>query len=125
MRRLLLIAVLLSVSQFVGCAGMAAFGRTEDYRNVWPAISGLTALNIGVMVVDERPYVVSHDKSGSVVGVMRAVLGNSFDVTTSSGLPLSRDIEEAVTKGLKNAGIRANVALPPNLTETPIVVPSP
>jgi len=96
------------VGSLGGCAGTAAFGRTENYESAWPAISGYTASNIDVLVLDKRPYVLSNDKKQSFVGLMRGGFGNPFDIYTTSGLPLSEDIEHAVVKGLQNVGIKSD-----------------
>jgi hypothetical protein len=105
MRPLLLAATVIAASWLPGCADQRAYGRTENVQNAWPAVSGYTKSNIEVMVLDQRPYVLSHDKSATFVGLQRGGYGNPFDVATSSGQPLAADLETAIRQGFENAGI--------------------
>ncbi len=110
MKPLHFLALTTAAMLLVGCAGQAAFGRTEDTRSAWPAFNGYTNAIIEVSVLDQRPYVLLGSKTANFVGLSRGGFGNPFDVMTSSGQSLARDLNEAVTQGLVNSGITAVVA---------------
>ncbi len=57
-----------------------------------------------LLVVDERPYVVSGDKDADFVGLQRGGFGNPFDVTTASGKPLAEDVALSLERSLEARG---------------------
>lgn len=96
---LLLLAVPLS-----GCA----IGNTYNYRSptlAQPWIEGKGTL--AVATHDLRPDVVNGDETPDYVGLQRAGLGNPFDASTASSLPLSDDWTFIVTQGLTRGGFTA------------------
>ncbi|WP_299693927.1 hypothetical protein [Hydrocarboniphaga sp.] len=60
---------------------------------------------------DQRPYVVSGDKTPDFVGLQRSRFGIPFDVKTDQGQPLSDDFTRVVVNSLQGAGYQA-AALP-------------
>lgn len=86
----------------VGCA----VGNTYDYSraNVDLAVQGHSEL--GVAVIDRRPYVLSGDKEPNFVGLQRGGFGNPFDVKTESGRPLAVEMAEAMESELKDNGFK-------------------
>jgi len=57
-----------------------------------------------LLVKDLRPYVLNGKKQANFVGLQRGGFGNPFDVTTSSGKPMTEAMSKAISKGLSNAG---------------------
>ena len=57
-------------------------------------------------VEDFRPYVLNGDKEPNFVGLQRGGFGNPFDVTTSTGKPMTEDMSAAIVKGLMDIGYR-------------------
>jgi len=86
----------------VGCA----IGNTYDYSraNVDLAVQGHSEL--GVAVIDQRPYVLNGDKNANFVGLQRGGFGNPFDVRTESGRPLAVEMAEAMESELKENGFK-------------------
>lgn len=86
----------------VGCA----VGNTYDYSraNVDLAVHGHSEL--GLAVIDQRPYVLSGDKEPSFVGLQRGGFGNPFNVKTQSGRALAVEMAEAMTSELEDNGFR-------------------
>jgi hypothetical protein len=55
-------------------------------------------------VEDWRPYVLSRDKEPNFIGLQRGGFGEPWDVTTTSGKPMTEDMSAAIVRGLKDAG---------------------
>jgi hypothetical protein len=87
-----------------------AIAATENFANAWPSVAAYTKVTIEVGVLDERPYVKSGGKSDTYVGATRSLYGIPFNMSTTSELPLAKDIETAVIKGFENSGIDAVAA---------------
>lgn len=82
-----------------------AFGQRVAYHQAGTLdvqASGRHTLVIGVQ--DQRPYVVSKEKSEDFVGISRGGFGNPFDVVTDSGSPLAEDITMSLVKACRNKG---------------------
>ena len=62
---------------------------------------------VAVAVHDERPYVVSGDKTPQFVGVQRGGFGNTFDVKTGGNQPLSTDMAASLVASLSRSGFKA------------------
>lgn len=92
------------------CAAMlggCAIGQQYAYdRATIPLPRVESAGTVGLAVHDARPYVVSGNKDPSFVGLMRGGFGNPFDVTTSSGRPLARDMRDVIERAMKSRGLR-------------------
>jgi hypothetical protein len=86
----------------VGCA----VGNTYDYSraNIDLAVQGNSEL--GLAVIDERPYILSGDKKPDFIGLQRGGFGNPFNVTTESGRALAVEMAEAMTSELEDNGFR-------------------
>lgn len=88
--------------------GACAFGRTYSYSDTPISLQGISSSGaVSVAVQDQRPYVISGNKSEHFVGLMRGGFGNPFDVNTSTGHPLAEDIGAALVRALKERGIDA------------------
>lgn len=85
-----------------------AYGQTGDYRNCWPALDVETNSDVSVMVLDQRAFVLTGDKQDAFVGLSRSRWGIPYDIYTSSGSPLARDLEEAIVNGFNNAALSAS-----------------
>ena len=59
---------------------------------------------IGLLVLDQRTYVLSGDKDPSFVGLQRGGFGNPFDVKTQSGKPLAEEMQSRLARGLEAHG---------------------
>lgn len=86
-----------------GCAA----GNRIDYRQAVPMVNVSTENEVSVLVVDERPYITSRNKSPNYLGNSRALYYNPFKVTTVSGNSLAVDLQVAIIDGLKRNGISA------------------
>ena len=86
----------------VGCA----IGNTYDYSraNVDLAVQGHSEL--GLAVIDQRPYILNGDKEPDFVGLQRGGFGNPFNVRTQSGRPLAVEMAEAMASELEENGFR-------------------
>ena len=73
---------------FSGCA----IGNTHRYDLGNAALVAESDKRVAVCVADERPYVLSGEKPGSFVGLLRGGFGNPFDINTTSGEPMASDI---------------------------------
>ncbi|MEH6474973.1 MAG: hypothetical protein V7727_04755 [Sneathiella sp.] len=86
-----------------------AVGNQYDYKSQ-PIKVGLdTEQKVAVAVVDQRPYIVSGDKTPNFVGLQRGGFNNPFDVTTLSNEPLADSISSAIVASLKHKNIDAEV----------------
>lgn len=86
-----------------------AVGNEYDYKNQPLNFSLESKQKVAVAVVDQRPYIVSGNKTPDFVGLQRGGFNNPFDVTTLSDEPLSDSISSAIVAGLKNKNIDATV----------------
>ena len=99
MKKILLLFIALL---FTGCA----VGNKYNYQSsmitlpVKPSVKRTLILS----VEDLRPDVLSGKVGPNFVGIQRGGFGNAFDVTTSSGKPMTEDMSDAVAQGLRNAG---------------------
>jgi len=86
----------------VGCA----VGNTYDYSqaNINLAVTGHS--DLGLAVIDERPYVLSGDKKPDFIGLQRGGFGNPFNVSTESGRALAVEMAEAMTSELEDNGFK-------------------
>jgi hypothetical protein len=93
-----------------------AFGRTYSYSDTPISLQAVSSTGaVTVAVQDERPYVISGAKPTRFVGLMRGGFGNPFDVNTSSGGPLAKEIGDAIVRAMKARGIDARpVEVQPN-----------
>jgi len=101
MKKILLI---LFVLYLTGCA----IGNKYNYRSSSMAlpIKPVDHRSLILSVEDLRPYVLNGEKEPSFVGLQRGGYGNPFDVTTSTGKPMTEDMSAAIVKGLMDVGYR-------------------
>jgi hypothetical protein len=86
--------------------GGCAVGQKFSYQSVSVPMSRVaSAVPVAIAVQDKRPYVLSHNKPESFVGLMRGGFGNPFDVNTSSGQPMALEMREAIVSGMRAKGI--------------------
>lgn len=78
-----------------------AVGNTYDYRKTAPELSASAARSLMIGVLDQRPYVLSNNKSPSFVGLQRGGYGNPWNVNTVSGGPLVDDLATMVASAYK------------------------
>jgi len=83
-----------------GCA----VGNRYDYRGAIVGLPVTGSGNLAVDVIDERPYIASHEKKPDFIGLQRGGFGNPFNVTTTSGHPLAQDMRDAITSALQKQG---------------------
>ena len=100
--RLWMIMLFASVLLLNACA----VGNKYDYRIPSMPLPVKGSGGVGLVVSDERPYILSGDKAPNFVGLQRGGFGNPFDVTTLSGRPMAQDMTETLTDALKNGGFR-------------------
>ncbi|TGD72658.1 hypothetical protein E4634_14145 [Mangrovimicrobium sediminis] len=97
MKRLAVLALPVLIA---GCA----VGNTYDYGGAAVDLPVQGTGNVGLAVVEQRPYVLDGDKQPDFVGLQRGGFGNPFDVTTQSGKPLADAMADAITRELKENG---------------------
>ena len=97
---LLLVAFALGMS---GCAvgqkvdiGSAAVGSTH--------VDGSALYPMSVAVIEDRPFVISGDKTPDFIGKYRGGYGNPWDVHTAGNVPLATQIHGDLVKFLQNTG---------------------
>lgn len=96
------ITFLLVVILLTGCA----VGNKYSYQASQMALPVTPEENkvLVLLVTDLRPYILSGDKPPDFVGLQRGGFGNPFDVTTTSGRPMTDDMSAAIANGLLNVG---------------------
>jgi hypothetical protein len=87
-------------SLLVGCA----IGNTYDYGHASVNLPVQGQSELGLAVIDQRPYVLSGDKKPNFVGLQRGGFGNPFDVKTESGRALADEMADAVASELRDNG---------------------
>ena len=55
---------------------------------------------VHVYVTDQRPYILSGDKSPDFIGIVRGGYGNPFDFSSSSGNSLAKDLGVAIQQAI-------------------------
>jgi hypothetical protein len=96
-----------NISIAVSCVflGACAVGNKHEYSGPAPDVTVASSNSVAVAVHDQRPYVVSGNKTATFVGLSRGGFGNTFDVTTVSGKPLADDFRTTIAQVLKRNGI--------------------
>jgi len=94
------LGVLLMSGVLMACAA----GNRHCYDDVVATVQYSATESIVVATVDQRPYVLKHDKTAQFVGLSRGGYGNPFDITTDSGKPLSDDVTHATAASLRAKG---------------------
>ena len=80
-------------------------GRSQhDIAAVQVAMPVALTRSVTVSVVDERPYVLSGEKSDQFVGTERGQWSQTNDIKTQSGLPLADDLTAVIADALAAAG---------------------
>lgn len=101
MKNILIIPILFFL---LGCA----VGNQYDYASS-PIVLPLKSTDSETLILhvqDLRPYVLNGKKKPNFVGIQRGGYGNPFDVTTTTGRPMTEDMADAMQNGLQNAGYR-------------------
>ncbi len=101
-----MLRVLLLIVSLLPMPALAAL-HTINYQVAPPALSYDGSGAVVVLVQDARPYVVSGDKSGDFVGLVRGGFGNPFDVGTKSKRAFAEVIGNGVAASLSAAGFNA------------------
>lgn len=101
MKKILLMLLVLFLT---GCA----VGNKYNYRSSSMAlpIKPIDHRTLILSVDDLRPYVLNGKKEPNFVGLQRGGFGNPFDVTTSTGKPMTEDMSDAIAQGLMDVGYR-------------------
>lgn len=93
-------SILILVTLLAGCA----VGNKIDYRAQSVSLSTGSGKSIALGVHDQRPYVLSGDKTPQFVGIQRGGWGNPFDVETESGGTLAQDFATSISSALNRSG---------------------
>lgn len=96
------ILILFCTVCLAGCAGGQKYNYEASSMDMPVKPSEQRALILSVE--DWRPYVLNGDKEPNFVGLQRGGFGEPWDVTTSSGRPMTEDMSAAIVSGLKDAG---------------------
>ncbi len=100
LRRCVLLCLLFSLA---ACSN----GRKIDYSQAYPVVPQTFAKAVEVQVIDERPYVVSGNKKGHFVGLIRGSYYIPYDVNTRSGEPLAQELQKSLLGGFQHKGVTA------------------
>lgn len=84
-----------------------AIGNEYDYNTATPGLAASGTNSVTVAISDQRPYVLSGDKSPAFVGLQRGGYGNPFDVTTTGEQPFATQFSGAVARALSAKGYQA------------------
>jgi hypothetical protein len=87
-------------------AGGCAVGNRYAYDTTVADTGVRGSAAVAVAVHDERPYVVSGNKTPQFVGMQRGGFGNAFDVTTGSNQALSADMTASLAASLRQSGFK-------------------
>lgn len=96
------ILILLCAVYLTGCVAGQKYNYEESSMDI--PVKPSEQRTIILSVEDWRPYVLSGDKEPDFVGLQRGGFGEPWDVTTSSGRPMTEDMSAAIISGLKDAG---------------------
>lgn len=88
----------------VGLLAGCAVGNKVDYRAQSVSLNTGSQKSIALGVHDQRPYVLSGNKTPQFVGIQRGGWGNPFDVLTQSGGPLAQDFTTSIAGALTRGG---------------------
>jgi hypothetical protein len=88
-------------------SGCATFKHT--YHDVSPSTTIRTDKSVAIASLDHREYVRSGRSRPDFVGMLRGGYGNTFDVHTESGRPLSDEFTAAMRGALERNGIQVIV----------------
>lgn len=81
-----------------------AMGQKHAFGTVDPNLQVSGEGQLSVATLDHRPYIVSGDKQVTFVGLQRGGFGNTFDIHTVSGQPMSADITDSLSRALQGSG---------------------
>jgi hypothetical protein len=99
--------------------GGCAVGNKHEYSGPAPDVIVPSNNSVAVGVHDQRPYVVSGEKTGTFVGLQRGGFGVPFDVTTASGKPLADDFRATIAQVFKrNGGNIKEIAISPSQSDS-------
>ncbi len=101
-----LVALAIAFVLLSGCA----YGRKVDYAHSYPALAAAPVQAVEVQVTDARPYVLSGNKKGTFVGLVRGSYYIPYDVNTRSGQPLANDLQAALIGGFERKGVAVEMA---------------
>lgn len=100
LRRCFFLMLLLSLA---ACSN----GRKIDYSQAYPEVPQTFAKSVEVQVIDDRPYVLSGNKKGHFVGLIRGSYYIPYDVNTRSGEPLAQELQKSLLGGFERKGVKA------------------
>ena len=98
-------------------ASGCAIGNKHNYHlsNLNASLKTMDPLTVGVQ--DHRPYITNHDKEPNFVGLQRGGYGNTFDVTTQSGMALSQDFLKVIVTAFQLNNIQVDpITIPTQMT---------
>jgi hypothetical protein len=84
-----------------------AVGNKHAYHDVVAGVSASGTDQVAVATHDQRPYVLSGNKTPQFVGLMRGGYGNPFDVTTENARSLAEAMTQAIANSLSQKGFRS------------------
>lgn len=84
-----------------------AFGNEYNYATATPLLEAEGTNSVTVAISDQRPYVLSGDKTPDFVGLQRGGYGNPFDVTTAGEQPFAAQFSGAIATALSARGYQA------------------
>ncbi|MEM0924167.1 MAG: hypothetical protein AAGI13_14045, partial [Pseudomonadota bacterium] len=97
-----LLGVMLLTIGLAGCAIGNQYDLSQGAARV-----GDISQSVSVAVIDQRPYVLSGDKSPNFIGLQRGGYGNPFDVTTRSSRSAAEDLTRMLVNSYASAGSNA------------------
>lgn len=88
-------------------------GQKYDFQSQTLNLDAVTEKQVALGVQDQRPYVLSGDKSPEFVGLARSGVGIPYGIHTRSGHPLSDDFATAISSGLESKKIKVTIVTIP------------
>lgn len=101
--------------------GACAIGNQYSYESPGMNLPAQGPGEIGLLVVDRRPYVLDGHKPPNFVGLQRGGYGNPFDVTTQSGKPMSVEMQSSLASALVDDHFEVKSLSPAALDDSGIV----
>lgn len=107
--------LIISSTALAFLCGGCAVGVKHKYDHQALDLPSASDKTVEVAVLDQRPYVVTGEKSPNYVGMSRGGFGNPFNVETESGQPLAADMGADIVLALQASGMKASqmVLAPP------------
>jgi len=90
-----------------------AFGTKMSLQSTSVSVPSLGARSLQLVVIDERPEVLSGDKTPQWIGLQRAGFGIPYGVHTESGRPLAEELGNSLADSFRRSGASPHLVAVP------------